>query len=236
MALLTLDNRGVLLAFVFGVALWFLGLKLGYFMVLESIVFIIIAALVTDTGKSVKKSLGTYQRDRGIENVIANGMGPLIMAVGFYISSVYLSGNLLPLLFLVGFIGSVAAVTADKFGSEVGVFGGTPVMILTGKPVKVGTSGGVTALGIVAGLLAAFLMVIPAVTITGYVNSAMPGTMVVGFLIAAVIVGGFFGNLADSVLGYYEEKKIGNKYTSNFISSVIGGAIAIGVFLVLLAL
>jgi uncharacterized protein (TIGR00297 family) len=244
MAIFTLDGKGVLLALVFGILLWFLGLGLGYFMVLESFIFIAVAAVVTDLGTGFKKHMGTYQRERGMKNVFANGIAPLFMAFGFFISSLYLQQGHLNLLFLVAFIGSVAAVTADKFGSEVGVFGGRPVMIIGLKRVRIGTSGGVTALGLLAGLVAAIIMVLPAFMIAGFVNGAtMPPVPRTGVqapmpilsmpmlaLIAAVVAGGFLGNVADSVLGYFEEKKIGNKYTSNFLSSVIGGIVSMLVF------
>jgi len=238
MALFTLDKKGVLLAFVFGAVLWFLGRGIGYFFVLESIVFIVVAALATDLGTAYKKKVGTYQRDRGIRNVLANGLAPLLMAVGFFLAGIYLPGSHASLLLLVGFVGSVAAVTADKFGSEIGVFGGKPVMIFTGKPVRIGTSGGITILGLLAGLVASGIMAVPVLTISGFVARSVPhATMAtLGVLIWAVIAGGFVGNVADSVLGYWEEKKIGNKYTSNFISSVVGGAVAILIFWVLVTL
>jgi uncharacterized membrane protein len=37
---------------------------------------------------------------------------------------------------------------------------------------------------------------------------------------------GFCGGLVDSLLGYYEEKGIGNKYTSNAICGIAGALIA----------
>ena len=250
MAIFTLDRMGVVLAFVFGALLWFLGLGIGYFMVLESIVFIVVAALATDFGTAYKKRVGTYQRDRGVRNVLANGLAPLFMAVGFFLSTNYLPVSHLNLLFLVGFIGSVAAVTADKFGSEIGVFGGRPVMIFGWRRVRIGTSGGVTLLGLGAGLVASAIMAAPAITVAKFVvASYLPvgyGTLVHGpslwfsipmfALYASVIAGGFIGNVMDSALGYFEEKGTGNKYTSNFFSSVIGGIVAVGLFWLIAAL
>ena len=46
-------------------------------------------------------------------------------------------------------------------------------------------------------------------------------------LMAVVVFSGLAGDLADSVLGYFEEKGIGNKYTSNFVCAVVGVAISI---------
>ena len=34
-----------------------------------------------------------------------------------------------------------------------------------------------------------------------------------------------FGNFIDSLLGHFEEKRIGNKYTSNLVCSVAGAAL-----------
>jgi hypothetical protein len=45
--------------------------------------------------------------------------------------------------------------------------------------------------------------------------------------IFAIIVGGFIGTLVDSILGHFEEKGIGNKYSSNFVCSVAGGILSV---------
>ena len=126
---------------------------------------------------------------------------------------------------------SVAAVTADKFSSELGVLDGEPTSIVTFKKVEKGTSGGVTLFGIGMGVLGAFLIAIVSAFVFFLFNPVLFGCPQSGcgsvpllliLLIVAACIGGFFGTISDSYLGYFEEKGVGNKYTSNFICSIIG--------------
>jgi uncharacterized protein (TIGR00297 family) len=87
--------------------------------------------------------------------------------------------------------GSLAASAADTWATEVGtLFGGTPRSILTWRPVPVGTSGGVSAIGSLAGLAgAAFIAAL---------------VLALGWSLAvalAVAIGGVAGAVADSVAG-----------------------------------
>ena len=109
---------------------------------------------------------------------------------------------------LYSFVASVAAITADKFASEFGVLMASPVDIITQKKVRKGTSGGVSASGTVVGALAAFLIGLSVFAI---------GAPVAVF--AVIVLSGIVGNAVDSLLGHFEEKKIGNKYTSNLLCS-----------------
>ena len=87
--------------------------------------------------------------------------------------------------------GALAASAADTWATELGVIArATPRSILTWKPVSVGTSGGVTAQGMLAGAAGASFIVI----ITRLLR--WPGVAAV-----AALVGGLFGCVLDSVLG-----------------------------------
>ena len=86
--------------------------------------------------------------------------------------------------------GVIAAATSDTWSTEVGtVAGGTPIGILSGRPVAPGTSGGITIQGTMAALAGAF--------------AAALATTLVGWPIPlhAVFAGGIAGSLVDSVLG-----------------------------------
>lgn len=86
--------------------------------------------------------------------------------------------------------GAIVAATVDTWSTEVGtVIGGTPRLILTGRQVPPGTSGGVTIAGSVAGIAAAVL--------AAYVMSSMDWVVPVH----AVVSGGIAGSLVDSVIG-----------------------------------
>ncbi|MGI8589012.1 MAG: DUF92 domain-containing protein [Chloroflexia bacterium] len=97
--------------------------------------------------------------------------------------------------------GSLAAVTADTWGTELGVLSrSTPRLITTGRPVPPGTSGGVSGLGLGAALLGAGLIGFAAVALA--VIFPAHGLRVTDTrLPAAALLGGLLGALADSLLG-----------------------------------
>jgi uncharacterized membrane protein len=87
--------------------------------------------------------------------------------------------------------GSLAAAAADTWATGVGTRSGTaPRLLLFGRPVAPGTSGGMTPLGCVAGAAGALL-----VAATGSAVGAGAGVLPLGTLV------GFAGMLTDSVLG-----------------------------------
>lgn len=92
----------------------------------------------------------------------------------------------------IAFAGSLAAVNADTWATELGVLSPkAPRLITTGKTVPKGTSGGVTLAGYLATLAGASLIALGA----GFF--ATPALIV----IPAVIIGGLAGATADSLLG-----------------------------------
>ena len=86
--------------------------------------------------------------------------------------------------------GAIAAATADTWSTEIGtILGGTPRMLLVGREVQPGTSGGVSIAGLVSGVAASILAAL--------VSSGMDWKTPM----VAVVVGGVTGSLVDSVLG-----------------------------------
>jgi len=220
-SILTLDGKGVALAIALGALILFLGQGLGPFFLLVIILFLVTAAVVTEIGKGRKKRMGVYEERRGWQNVIANGLGPLIIA------AIYAADNwhfrfAVPLTTIaIVYVASVSAVAADKFASEIGVLDGEPFMLLTLRRVRRGVSGGISPAGLAASLLGSFIISLSV--------SALPvGSQIA--LVGITAAAGFFGSIVDSVLGYFEERGIGNKYTSNFICS-LAGAVACAVLL-----
>lgn len=87
---------------------------------------------------------------------------------------------------------SFAAANADTWATELGVLSkSAPRLILTGKTVEMGTSGGVTRLGTLAALSGAFI-----VALTGYLFQPVNP-----IAILAVTLAGLVGSLVDSILG-----------------------------------
>ncbi len=210
---LTLDKAGVALAILMGILILFFGRNYGLLFLIDIAVFLVLSAIVTMFGKSRKEGIGMYETARGWKNVLCNGLVPLLLAFSYFL---YSSMSVIPMGPLIAYlyIASVAAVTADKFSSEIGVLDGEPIMLVTMKYVKKGVSGGVTPLGMAAALVAAGAIGASAFLISGSLE-----------VVAIIAISGFLGSLADSLLGYWEEKGVGNKYTSNFLCSMIGALI-----------
>ncbi|KAM3503482.1 hypothetical protein MY11210_008696 [Beauveria gryllotalpidicola] len=123
-------------------------------------------------------------------------------------------------LLVVGIIANYAAVAADTFSSELGILSSARPRLITSlglRRVPPGTNGGVTLLGLGAGLLGAVLMVtvgfvfLPACTeaTAATLGGGAPWTLeerraFLGFLVAC----GFAGTVLDSVLGALLQRSV----------------------------
>jgi len=215
---LTLTPKATISALVMGALMLIFGRNLAIFFFFGMFWFLFISALVSFYGKKYKVSKGFFEDTRGVKNVLANGLWALIIVILYYF--LY---SMIPVLLIFAFMGSVAGVAADKFSSEIGVLDGEPTDLLTLKKVKKGTSGAVTLLGLAAGILASILIALLAIPLHYFLIPAIN----VYVLFIATVISGFGGTLFDSFLGYFEERGIGNKYTSNFFASVFGSLVAI---------
>lgn len=219
-SLFTLDISGTLLALLFGITIFYLGLGMWWFFIAILIDFLVLSALATHAKEESKASLKGYEKTRSWKNVVANGLVPVVLVILYFMFKTYWGISLIGAQIIVfSFVASVAAITADKFASEFGVLGSQePADLITGKRVKKGTSGGITWFGTLMGLAASFLI--------GLSVFAVGGTLTI-FIV--IIISGMFGNLVDSVLGHFEERRIGNKYTSNLVCSAAGALFCAGV-------
>lgn len=87
-------------------------------------------------------------------------------------------------------VGALAAAMADTWSTEIGtVLGGPPRLILGGRAVPPGTSGGVTIVGTGAGIVGAILAAVAAVVMDWNVP------------VAAIVAGGIAGLFVDSLVG-----------------------------------
>lgn len=166
--------------------------------------FLLLSVAATKYRYEEKKKWGIYEFERGWQNVLSNGiiaaLCPLLSFTGW----------------LPAYVCAVAAAMSDKFGSELGVFGGQPFSLLKLKQVRIGTSGAVSAYGTFFSFVGALLIGLAAYFLFKF-------DPVLIFFIAAI---GFVGSFIDTIAGVAEEIGIGNKHTSNlmctFSAAVIG--------------
>jgi uncharacterized protein (TIGR00297 family) len=196
-----LDKGGALLALVFGAILFVFG---GPEYLALMLFFFFLAIIVTRYEYEIKREAGLYEHERGWENVFSNGLLPSLLAIAS------------PLIGPIPFIASLAAVTADKFGSEVGVLDAEdPVSLLDFKAVKPGTSGAVSRMGVVGSLAGAVAIGFGSMLVFGI-------TPTVALLVS---LAGLAGSIVDSLFGVFEERGWGTKGSTNFICSLSGALI-----------
>jgi uncharacterized protein (TIGR00297 family) len=133
---------------------------------------------------------------RDLGQVLANGGLGAVLAIAY-------AGHPDPLLFA-AFVGAMSAVNADTWATELGILSRIPPrLVTTGQPVPLGTSGGVTRLGIWASVAGA-LLIGTVTTALLQVQSLLSGS---GWSLTAIlypllaVVGGLAGSLFDSLLG-----------------------------------
>jgi uncharacterized protein (TIGR00297 family) len=130
-----------------------------------------------------------HRRDLG--QALANGgVGTILAVVSLFWDD--------PVLF-VAYVGAMAAVNADTWATEIGVLSGrAPRLVTTGRRVDVGTSGGVTRLGLGASAAGAGF-----VGLLGAGAEALAGRSAHALVavLAGALAGGLAGSLFDSLLG-----------------------------------
>jgi uncharacterized protein (TIGR00297 family) len=180
-----LTNSGAVAAAIVGGLIFGFG---GFPWASLLLLFFISSSLLSRLFKGKKKSVSTHfskgsQRDHG--QVLANGGVAVVLVLLFWF---------IPDLdwLWVAFAGSMAAVNADTWATELGVLSPTaPRLIVNGKPVPKGTSGGVTVIGYLATLAGAGLIALASGLINGPAAAIVP----------LIIVSGLAGATVDSILG-----------------------------------
>jgi uncharacterized protein (TIGR00297 family) len=225
----------------FGLGGWAWGLTL--------IAFFVTSSALSHFRQAQKQRLASEKFEKGSRRdflqVLANGGAGALLAL---LSG--LSGE--PPGLLAIFTGIMATVTADTWATELGVLSRRPPrLITTWRIVAPGTSGGITAAGSLASGAGALLIGLVIVLIERVERGVW-----LPWLIPAALLGGLAGSLTDSLLGatiqaLYRspsgetERKAGrdgiayplargwrwmNNDMVNFLSSLIGGAIALVVW------
>jgi len=214
--LFLLDAAGVLAALALGVIVFYFGGAYGSSYLALMLVFLFLSVAATKYGSNVKRKLALYEYDRSWENVLANGIVPAFCVIAYQLATssvLFLS----PSSLVGAYMGSLAAVTADKFSSEIGVLGGTPRRLFDFKEVRTGQSGAVSQLGTFASFDGALI-----IGVAGYLLFA--GRYDAWGVLFITLIG-VFGSLVDSAVGVLENRGIGNKMTTNLVCALTGAAL-----------
>ena len=254
----TLSGSGTLAAILVGEGVFVFG-GVDWFVILAA--FFITSVFFTKYKQEKKHDAVKEFAKGGVRDfwqVLANGGIAALLAIAF---SYYKSPSV-----LFAFLGVIATVNADTWATELGVLGrGRPRLITTGQPVRVGTSGAVSAGGTASAFFgAAAIALVFVATQFAFNKSLLPKTPEsIALQLAIVVFAGLLGSLVDSLLGatlqamYYcthckteTEKTVhycGQKTTAirgvkwfdndlvNLASSMVGGAVAAGLAGALLA-
>jgi len=183
---------------IFGFGGWIWGMLLITFFVLSTLLSKYKAQRKATLAEKFAKG---SQRD--IWQALANGgAGTLLALARFWAPH--------PALFI-AFTGAMGAVNADTWATELGVLSKRPPrLITTGKPVELGTSGGISVLGTLAtlagglaiGLAAALYMALDKLFGgPGTEGLGMTGPWPVVGMLLATSLGALAGSLCDSLLG-----------------------------------
>ena len=179
-----LDAGGSMLAFLMGSIIFGFG---GWAYTFPILGFFLISSILSKIGKSKKKQLeSTYQKSgvRDFHQAMANGgVATAIVLIVFFtgFETMYYA-----------YIAALAAATADTWGTEIGIFSKTnPVLITNFNPVNPGTSGGISFIGCMASLLGSVFIVLIGILLYEF-NI---------YQVIVVVLSGFAGSLADSLLG-----------------------------------
>lgn len=166
--------------FTMGLGGWLWGVLLGVFFVSSSVLSKFKADEKRQAAEKFEKG-----HERDIMQVFANGgLGSLLAICHALWPSE---------LWFWAFMGVMGTVNADTWATELGTLSKTaPRLITTGKPVEVGTSGGVTVLGTFVSLAGGLLI--------GLVAALWLRDAVVMLLLMGAL-GGLAGSLFDSLLG-----------------------------------
>ncbi len=165
--------------------------------------FVFSSLLSVLLGKKKQEVNDKYSKGsrRDALQVFANGgWAGLLVIIGFFWRQLAPNSPNLGIIWL-AFAGSLAAANADTWGTELGVLSKRkPILISTGKPTDIGTSGAVSLVGTLSALAGAALVGLVAFLIEGYTSiGQLPFTA--GFRFALITLSGLIGAVIDSLLG-----------------------------------
>jgi len=187
----SLSRSGAVGAVVIGTAVFGLG---GWAWGILLVAFFVSSSALSHFKEQRKAALAekfSKGSRRDVWQTLANGGAGALCVLGF---------SLTPNpLWWVAYVGAIATVNADTWATELGVLSrSAPRLITSGRPVEVGTSGGITLTGTLAALGGAALIALLAAGSVALVEQLSSSVLLL-FLVGAAA--GLAGSLLDSWLG-----------------------------------
>ncbi len=178
-----LAPSGAVATFLLAVVVFGLG---GWKWTVPLVVFFVLSSLLSKIGKGRSSDILQEQEKgstRDYAQVFANGGIPGMLLLGSF---------LIPFSHAYGvYLGAVAAVTADTWGTEIGMrLKGRTLLVTTFRPVRPGVNGGISLGGLFGGMLGAVLIALGALSFVDSVS-----------VLGVAVVAGVAGSLVDSVAG-----------------------------------
>lgn len=186
----SLTVSGAIGAIILGTTIY---VTTGFFGASVMILFFISSTILSHFKKNDKKSVADQfdkTGNRDIFQVFANGGVGLLYSILYFFTK--------DILFIYMFIVAFAASNADTWSTEIGILDkNKPISLRSFKRVAKGTSGAVSVLGTISGLMGAFLIAIYSYI---YLN-IWADTKYNIFILFALTISGFLGTIIDSILG-----------------------------------
>lgn len=209
----SIDGLGVVAGTVLGTVIY---VFLGFQGLLLLGTFFVLGTAATRLGYR-QKSAGQLAQEaggrRGARHAIANASVPAFLAL---LAVATAQGD----LYLFAFAGAFAAAASDTLESEIGqLWGGTPMLVTTLRPVPRGTDGAVSLVGSLAGVVGAAILAVLGWSVGFYPPAG----------IALVTMGGFLGSAFDSLLGATLERwGLLDNEAVNALSTLAGALATLG--------
>ena len=199
-----LDRKGAIAASVVGVIIT---ITTDFVWLIILIFFLALNHLVTITKFSYKEERGLAEGrkgKRGLDNVLANGLIPALIAF----SALYIGERFAPVLYLT----AVCAVSADTFASEIGVLSNNVYLITTFRRVEPGVDGGISGLGQFSAIMGSIILAGSGFILIGFFSPTFLSFPIKPRYFLIPFVAGFVSCQIDSLLGATLQRW---KYLSN---------------------
>ena len=208
----SVDRSGMIAGLLVGlVTFTFTGWR-GYAVLIG---FFVLGSGATRLGTARKMRLGVAQSKggaRSARHALAN------CGVGAYLA-LLVAGSVRPEMFVLAYVCAYAAAVFDTVSSEIGqAYGGRPRLITSFRQVPPGTDGAVSLLGTAAGGVAALL-----IGCAAWGMNLLPGSA-----LWVVVMAGFLGSTADSILGAtLQARGLMDNEGVNFSNTMLGALVGL---------